>query len=113
MLLQLGGSSERLGLPCLLGNPMAMPLLVLDLPLLHRQLLLHLGFGLRLGHGSDIGVAVGAVGALGDTSMASTVGSTAVSSIGAGEGFQSGLAKVCGLLREGEWSLHHCWVHAI
>jgi hypothetical protein len=87
MLLQLGGGGERLGLPCLLGDPMAMPLLVLDLALLHCQLLLHLGFGLRLSHDSDVGVAVSAVDALGDTSMASTVGSTTVSSIGAGEGF--------------------------
>jgi hypothetical protein len=68
---------------------MAMPLLVLDLPLLHCQLLLHLGFGLRLGHDSDVGVAVGAVGM--------------------GEGFGSGMAKVGRLLWEGEWSLRHCW----
>jgi hypothetical protein len=58
VLILLGGNGELLALPCLLHNLTALPLLVLDLPLCHGQLLLHLGFGLGLGLIADDGVVV-------------------------------------------------------
>jgi hypothetical protein len=74
VLLLQGSGSEQIGLHCPLGNPMTLPLLVLDLPLRRGLRLLQLAFRLETGlafGGRGGGGTVGTVGVIGATSMAS------------------------------------------